>query len=73
MKYPTRFMNDIQFTCRITYGKFSYFLPPDWVFSVSTDIEDLRQSVEQRWRTIKGDPELVVDHFRIQVIREGLK
>ena len=66
-------MKDIKYTCRITYGKFSYFLPADWVQSVSTDPEDLRRSVEKRWQTIKADPNLKVDHFRIQLIREGKK
>ena len=68
-------MNDIQCTCRITSGdgKFSYFCQPDWVQSTTTDLEELRFAVEIKWRKIKADPKLKVDHFRIQVIREGLK
>lgn len=64
-------MKQIQYTCRIAWGKFSYFLPPEWVFSTDTDPEALRVSVAKRWSVIKAC-EVQITHFKVLQVRDGV-
>jgi hypothetical protein len=65
-------MLQYQYVCRITWGKFSYPLPPEWVFSCEATDEELRASVEKRWRVIKGTELLVVDQFKVLEVRKDV-
>ena len=65
-------MLQYQYVCRIAWGKFSYFLPPEWVFSVQDTDENLRLSVERRWQVIKGDDRLVVSNFKVLQVRDDV-
>ena len=66
-------MLQYQYECRITYGKFSYSLPAEWVFSCEDTDENLRLSVQKRWQVIKADPNLRVTQFKVLQVREGVK
>ena len=61
---------DIQVSCRLTYGKFSYFVT-DWYLTASADDHDrIRRHIEKRWRIVKGHDALRVDHMRIMRVKE---
>jgi hypothetical protein len=63
----------VQYTCRITWGKFSYFLPPEWVFTTDPDdLDALHYSVQRRWSIIKGT-EVKIEHLRVQSVRNDVK
>ena len=64
----------IQYTCTIVWaqGHIEVSLPPDWVFSVSDNVDDLRASVERRWQVIKGDDTLCVENFKVLQVRENV-
>ena len=64
-------MLQYQYECRITYGKFSYWLPPEWLFSTRDTDENLRVSVEKRWSTIKGQ-QVKIDHFKVLQVKVGV-
>ena len=66
-------MLQYQYECRITWAKFSYFCPPEWVFSTQDTDENLRLSVQKRWQVIKGDPNLRVTQFKVLQVREDVK
>lgn len=66
-------MTQYQYECRITYGKFSYFLPPEWVFSGGErNDESLRLSVQKRWSVIKAT-DVTITHFKILQVRDDVK
>ena len=59
---------NIQYTCRITYGKFSYFVK-EWVLTDTLNAEFVRLDVQRKWRLVKSTT-LEVDHFSITRIQE---
>ena len=61
---------NIKYTCRITYGKFSYFIRPEWILTDTLSVEFNRLDVQRRWQLVKGDPRLVVDHLVVQRTQE---
>ena len=65
-------MKQIRYVCRIEWGKFSYFLPPEWVFSTSDDPEVLRVNVEKRWQVIKGTKDVSITHFQVLQVRDDV-
>ena len=66
-------MLQYQYVCRIAWGKFSYFLPPEWVFSVQDTDENLRLSVERRWQVIKGTKDVKITHFQVLQVRDDVQ
>jgi hypothetical protein len=65
-------MKQIQYTCNLTYGKFSYWVK-EWVWA--NDPEDtvtLATSVARRWSTIKAT-RVLVSHFRVVTVRDDVK